>query len=569
MAGAGSGKTATLTGRLIHLLSSGITPSRIVAITFTNKAASEMKQRVASASSQSVDSVFIGTFHSFCSRLLRREATRLSRRPNFTIFDDSDKNRLLRRLLKEMGIPTKELSLSLASAFISRIKNNMPVPAGLIPKQTSRLENLFARYEAALIINNAFDFDDLISKVVFLFKSNPSLLAKYQNLFSYFLVDEYQDVNPVQYWLIKLLVGNSGRLNVVGDDSQAIYGFRGADVRTFLQFNKDFPSAETVILDQNYRSTKNIIEAASGLISKNKEQLAKQLWTEHATGEPIKVIEHADEDEEAVWLVNFLLSNPDSSSRTILYRTNAQSRPLEQALIEANIPYELFGGLHFYERKEIKDIVAALRLASNPADSVSLERLDKNLYRAPFRRLRDTLPNQATSLSPQDLVSYIVEAGEFVDLIRRRFDNADERLENINELINFAGKFSALSEFLEKISLFAGSDLSSSRVKSSAPSAVSLMTIHMAKGLEFDEVYIAGCSEGLLPHHRSLSSNPELEEERRLMYVAMTRARRKLTLSFYDLPSRFLSDIPSTYLSIESKDRFLDFDDEMRYITID
>lgn len=406
------------------------------------------------------------------------------------------------------------------------------------------------------------------------------------------MVDEYQDLNNKQYELIKLLVGDSPRISVVGDDQQMIYSFRGSNFQIFLDFENDWPDANVILLEENYRSTSNIIKAASALMQNNRNRSAswrtKTLWTKKEGGEPVRIIETADEDGEAEWLTGEIgkIKNQNKNAEiAVLYRTNAQSRAIEQSLIEKGISYQIFGGLRFYERKEIKDIVAALRYAQNPKDEVSRERLEKNIAKGRFSKFRESLYGDESSTSPTELIHSFIESTSYLDLVDKNFMNADERRENIAELLHFASGFEELPKFLEQIALLQPMDsTANSKVHmangknklfaiSNEQYAVNLMTIHLAKGLEFDFVFVPGCNEGLLPHSRSLRTEMEIEEERRLMYVAMTRAKKELFLSFYDIPSRFLGELPDELTEFESlvseENEFSDLDSEERYITLD
>ena len=614
VAGAGTGKTRTLTSRLLYLIGSGISPRHIVAITFTNKAAKEMAKRVLLSTNNEFflnerirkfaphsifadASPFIGTFHSFGARILRSEARHLGRTPNFVIFDSGDSLQLIKKIMKALGAETRRGSRDRGPVYfaqkISRLKNGIIDASELQHSATKDVFALevFERYERELLKQNAFDFDDLIGKVGDVFREHPEVLEKYRKRFQYVLVDEYQDLNNCQYELIRLLVGDSARISVVGDDQQMIYSFRGSNFNIFLDFENDWPDANVIFLEENYRSTANIIKASSALIRQNTRQKPKNLWTKNEEGTPVKIAEAEDEDVEAEWIaeqVNRLISelvNLNKKIKTnqpinqltsiaILYRTNAQSRAIEQALIERSIPYRIFGGLRFYERKEIKDIVAALRLVQNPKDEVSRERLEKNLSKGRFMKFREFI-KEGKDVSPQDLTRIFLETTGYLELLERNFPNSDDRKENIAELLNFASGFTELAPFLEQIALLQPADSlqsQESRVKGQE-SEVHLMTIHLAKGLEFDTVFVAGCNEGILPHGRSLGSEAEIEEERRLMYVAMTRAKKELNLSFYDIPSRFLGELPAELTEFESlnseNQKILDIDSEERYITLD
>ncbi|OGM92676.1 hypothetical protein A2372_00520 [Candidatus Wolfebacteria bacterium RIFOXYB1_FULL_54_12] len=597
VAGAGSGKTKTLTSRLISLLQRGVQPESIIAITFTNKAAGEVRERVQKmiedapsvipapepeSASNKIDSsfhgndktlvkeLFLGTFHSFGARILKKEARIFGRTANYTIFDADDSKSLIKKVVAGAGLSerdAKRLTPLVLRREFSKIKDEMVDPE---QAEDELVYRLFKLYEQALQNNNAFDFDDLIQKPVMLFLGNPEILAGYQERFRYILVDEYQDTNTAQYMLIKLLASKYRNLSVVGDDQQSIFKFRGSDFRNFLNFEKDWPDAKVVLLEENYRSTANIIKAASAVISHNHLQKSKTLWTNNPEGGKVKVVEQYSADGEAEWVAGHLDAIrlfSDYGSLAILYRTNAQSRALEQALIERGMSYRIFGGLKFYERKEIKDIVAALRYGSNPQDSVSLDRLKKSFLKKPYTQLKEELPQKAAMLRPVELIGYILMVTDYFNYIERTQTNSVERIENIKELIEFASGFEKMEDFLERISLLEATDTVKKKdLKRVQDNIVNLMTIHMSKGLEFDAVFVVGVNDGLLPHQMSYHNESEIEEERRLMYVAMTRARRELYLTFYHLPSRFLSEIPSGLMEFEGG---RGFDDEERYIEMD
>ncbi len=562
VAGAGSGKTRTLTGRLMAILESGVSPKNIIAITFTNKAAEEMRNRIVASRQSSVVGPFIGTFHSLGARILKREAGFFGRASNFSIFDEDDSLRLIKAMIKNFNFSENRRGLNppaLKKEF-SRFKSEL--------KDAEETEIFFNEYENLLKKNNAFDFDDLIEKPVRLFQEQSSVLEKYQNQFQHILVDEFQDTNTVQYRFIKLLAQRHNNLSVVGDDQQAIYGFRHADFRIFLNFEKDWPKTKTVFLEQNYRSTGNIINAANAVIANNKFQKPKNLWTECSDGEQVKMIEHGDAVFEADWIAKRISNSHSQISRkisaAILYRTNAQSRAIEASLIGRGIGYLIFGGLKFYERKEIKDIIAGLRWNFNKNDLISLSRLEKNFNKKTFLAAKKEM-SEANGLAPKELIGRFLESTEYFNYLKKNHANADERVENIKELIYFASGFNDLGDFLERVSLFQSGDDSSGSRKNADKPFVYLMTVHLAKGLEFDEVYIAGVNEGFLPHERSCADEAKVEEERRLMYVAMTRAKKRLYLNFYHLPSRFLSEIPSEFIEFIGG---RPLDDEERYIEI-
>lgn len=567
-AGAGSGKTRVLTQRLIHLLESGISADKIIAITFTNKAASEMKSRITQdirvvksrhssnpSNSNNSDTPnisngalapqmpFVGTFHSFCAKILREEAKKLGRDSNFVIFDSNDSKKIVRDLAKEMDLSGDKKTVPKLRKSISRIKNKLLD----IKESDEKTRALYEAYEKELKKQNAFDFDDLIEKVVRLFKEHSEILKKYQKKYSYVLVDEYQDINEAQYILLKYLCKEHGNINVVGDDQQSIYGFRWSNFTNFLNFEKDWPEAKIVKLGQNYRSTSNIVNAAASVINNNKLQRPKKLFTENKEGSFVQIVGTKSQEEEADTVIRRLVEGNVENDKAILYRTNAQSRAIEAALNLNSIPYEIFGGITFYERKEIKDIISALRYATNPKDKISRERIEKTFRKSVSGELLDNLPKMAQSLTILELLGYFLKITDYFELIKKKFDNAEERIENISELIYFAGTFDNLSEFIERVSLLQATD----KLDKSSEQPIKLMTIHLAKGLEFDEVYLIGASEGLLPHQKSLFSEDDLEEERRLAYVAMTRAKKRLQISFFGFASRFLYEIPSELVEFQ------------------
>ena len=569
-AGAGSGKTKTLTSRLLFLLSQGVPGREIVAITFTNKAAEEMKRR-ATASFLSQKNInknstheeeelpFIGTFHSFGARMLRAEAEAFDRNKSFSIFDENDAVKLIKQILKNGDFDKTQYPFGMVRKNISRAKSE------LTPLFTDeRLEYLYNQYELELKKHNAFDFDDLIEKPVRLFESFAQKLANYQNRFRYFLVDEYQDVNTAQYRLIKLLSDKEKNLSVVGDDHQSIYSFRSADFRNFLNFERDFPNAKIIVLNQNYRSTKNIVAASSSVISHNKNQRPKTLWTENEEGALIHIQGFYNAESEAEWLVENI---GNTRNTAVLYRTNAQSRPIEQACVFNKIPYFIYGGLKFYDRKEIKDIVSAMRYAVNPADELSKERLLKEFKKTRVRPIIDSLPEMAISLSPVEFIGYLLKKTDYLESLKSD-KNFEDRKENIGELISFAGGFASVAELVERVSLLESTDQPKSignAFSKNENAPLCLMTIHMAKGLEFDNVFLVGASESILPHERSIFKTDDLEEERRLMYVAMTRAKKKLSISFFRNASRFLYEIPPE-LVVFANSNFSFSDEDTMYL---
>ncbi len=546
-AGAGSGKTRTLTQRVIHLIKQGVSPRRIIAITFTNKAADEIKHRIyAEIPPKTIEQMpFLGTFHSFGARVLREEAKILGRTSRFTIFDDSDSLRVVKRVSVRLDLNSLRHPASKTAHKISKVKTELinQDELGGVDKE------IFAAYEGELRLNNAFDFEDLIEKPVRLFESHPNIIEKHRKRYSYILVDEFQDVNRAEYALVKLLAAQHRNLNAIGDDQQSIYRFRGADFRNFIDFEKDWPGVKVINLGENYRSSGAIVRASYGVIKNNKHQRLKRLWTSNDEGVPIRIVATDNAEDEADKIVSEISSSdPASREVAVLYRTNAQSRALEGALSLAGIPYEIFGGLKFYDRKEVKDIISAVRYALNPKDLVSLERLQKTFRKAVARELEDKLPKLGEELELMELIGFFMKTTDYPTYLSDKFENVEDRLENVKELLGFAGTFADSSEFLERVTLLQDADRPAKNISGNG---VKLMTIHMAKGLEFDKVFIAGAAEGVLPHQRSLSALEEVEEERRLMYVAMTRARQELVISFYGMASRFLYEVPPELVKFE------------------
>ncbi len=551
-AGAGSGKTRTLTERVIYLINSKVDPERIVAITFTNKAADEMRKRILEGVHRTGKKKlpYIGTFHAFGARILRKEAKSLTRNHGFSIFDDDDSLRVIKKSVKSLGLPE---NIKISSALFLKDISNAKMELLTSDSLESPVREVFLDYEVRLKEQNAFDFDDLITKVVELLSANPVKLKKYQDQFDHILVDEYQDINHAQYVLIKLLSKEHGNLNVVGDDQQSIYAFRGANIKTFLDFERDWPGAKIVHLGENYRSTSNIVGAAAKVIENNRLQIRKKLWTQNPKGAPVCVLGTYSAEEEADSIASKIISKGFRDS-AILYRTNAQSRALEQALNFNSIPYEMYGGVKFYDRKEIKDILAPLRYALNPKDQISRERIEKSFLKKIGERLIKELPAMAKTLGLMELTGYILKTTDYFEYLVKKFDNALERTENVRELISFASGFDSLEEFMERVALLNANDSINRLGEKDAP--VKLMTIHLAKGLEFDDVYIAGVNDGTLPHHRSFFNEEDIEEERRLMYVAMTRAKENLTLSFHSIASRFLYEMPPELISFKKAGQF-------------
>lgn len=578
VAGAGTGKTRTLTSRIVYLMSQGVPGNNICAITFTNKAAKEMLERVNEyfgGHLPAQDRPQISTFHSLGAKILRRYHSRAGRTADFAIFDQDDSFRALKKAIKRLDLPHKE-GPAWFEGKISQIKNGQ-LDVVEIMESTRAAERaivlVFAEYEKELARNNGFDFDDLIYQANRIFSAYPETAEHYREKFTHILVDEYQDINNSQYEMLRHLVGENARLSVVGDDQQTIYSWRGSNFEIFLNFERDWPEAEIVILEKNYRSAGNILNAAGAVIKNNRRQKQKNLRPILPEGEKIKMVEVIDEEQEAGWIAHEIRElkssdSPAGQSVAILYRTNAQSRAIEQALLRANISYLVFGGIKFYERKEIKDLLAAARFLANPADGLSKERLEKNFGKRRTAGFSEEIQGKNT-LPPAETLKFCIGYFDYINYTVQDLTNPIDRQENILELIRFAGEFQKLSDFLEQVTLLQATDQPQNKSRDSRP--VYLMTIHLAKGLEFGSVFIAGCNEGLLPHARAIAPE-EVEEERRLMYVAMTRARHKLYLSFYDAPSRFLGEIPgelTSYMNLAAGgDKEEEFEDsEDRYIS--
>jgi DNA helicase-2/ATP-dependent DNA helicase PcrA len=649
IAGAGSGKTKTLTHRVAYLIKNLNIPARnILAVTFTNKAAQEMKERIMKILYPEADANFkyslygnsnlpiLGTFHAICSKILRSEIEALGYAKTFHIVDDQDQQILLKRILKELEIDSQQFAPRALLAAISKAKNELMTPEQFKNQANGYYEEVVAKvyalYQARLKENNGLDFDDIIMFTVQLFKNFPAVLEKYQNQFQYIMVDEYQDTNRAQYLLINLLAGKHRNLCVVGDDWQSIYKFRGADIKNILNFEKDYAEAKVIHLEQNYRSSQVILDAAYGVISKNINRKDKNLWTEKEAGHLVTSFEAADERDEAEFVANEIKAsnngpastrgNDRSSTRggtfgkfVVLYRTNAQSRAIEEMFLKKSIPYRIIGGIKFYQRKEVKDVIAYLRLISNHSDMISLERsinepkrnigkttlgkwiaisrelqldyIEVGLKMASFdkqtlgknqlptlkvdaivkfcefiRRMKEVQPR----ISLSDFIEKVFQESGYEKMLSADGDDGEKRSENVHELVSVAKKYDEmkddyedlLSAFLEEVALASDVDNVDQN-----EDAVHMMTLHSAKGLEFPVVFIVGLEEGILPHSRSLLSSGEMEEERRLMYVGLTRAKEKIYLLFtrqrtlfgstqMNSPSRFLEDIPEKLMKKNS-----------------
>lgn len=622
MAGAGSGKTKVLTCRVANLLQKGVRPYRILAITFTNKAAAEMRERVNNMSGPAAKDVWLFTFHAFCARFLRMEIDKLpGYGGNFAIYDTADSQNLIKQILKEMNLDDKRFQ---PSGILSRISNakNALQDAAAFARQAGdfyeqKVADIYSRYEQKMQLNNALDFDDLLMLSIKLLQENKEVREKYQDRFDYLLVDEYQDTNHAQYLLTKFLAAKHRNICVVGDADQSIYGWRGADIQNILDFEKDYPDAKVIKLEQNYRSTQIILDAANAVIENNTGRKPKNLWTENKSGADIIYFQAVDERDEARFVIEQLQNlqrteNKKLGDMAILYRTNTQSRIFEEMLIKSGISYNMVGGLKFYERKEIKDIIAYLRVIFNPADSLSLLRIinvpkrgigdaslakiqayaaanNVSLFEAVSNaaaidglssrfvsKLDDLagiifeLMNLANEAPVEDLIDRVLrDTGYLEELENERTPQAQSRIDNLHELISVAQEFAAseeennLENFLAHVALV--SDIDDTEL---GEDAITLMTLHSSKGLEFPVVFLVGMEEGLFPHARTLMDETEIEEERRLCYVGITRAKEKLFLSSTKMrtiygntvtypPSRFLQEIPARLVkTIKRQERF-------------
>ncbi|MBE5768101.1 MAG: DNA helicase PcrA [Clostridiales bacterium] len=614
LAGAGSGKTRALTCRVANLMDSGVPAWNILALTFTNKAANEMKTRIAHlVGEEKAEDAWISTFHSTCARILRRDIEKIGYTRSFVIYDDDDQLAVLKEIIKRMNIDEKYLPPKELRAKISDAKNKLLGPDEWF-QRTDRdrrcqlIHDVFLEYETRLKGLNALDFDDLLVKTLELMADHPPVLDSYRNRFRYVMVDEYQDTNYAQYMLIKLLTDKSRNLCVVGDDDQSIYGWRGADIRNILDFEKDYPDATVIKLEQNYRSTANILDAANQVIAHNAGRKEKVLWTEAGEGELIQLFAAGDEREEAAWIADRIrqLHKQQSPYGTVavLYRTNAQSRVLEEMLMRSGIPYKVFGGQKFYERREVRDVIAYLRVLANPNDDVSLRRIinvpkraigdttvqelvnhahlnDMPLYSA-LSDMPDSLgsrPRKSVSdfFSMISMLGAMKEAMPLTDFVKALIDttglmtqyqkedtdDARSRVENIMEFMGAVEEFArempdaTVEAYLENVALVTDLDMAED-----SRGYVTLMTLHSAKGLEFPNVFICGMEEGVFPSGRSLMDPERMEEERRLCYVGITRAQKRLYLSracqrmLYNQvnrndPSRFLGEIPERLLEDE------------------
>ena len=621
IAGAGSGKTRVLTYKIAYLMTEGVDPFNILALTFTNKAAKEMKERIATIVGNEAKNLWMGTFHSVFARILRIEAHKIGYTSNFTIYDSDDSQKLVSRIIKEFNLDKDQYKYKSIFSRISSMKNSFITPNNYLNNEElllsdkisnrSKFYHIYNEYVERCFKAGAMDFDDLLLKTNELLNSYPDTLSKYQNIFKYILVDEYQDTNHSQYLIIRALSDKFQNICVVGDDAQSIYSFRGANINNILNFQKDFPDSKIFRLEQNYRSTKNIVNAANSLIENNQKRLKKNVWTENESGEKISVNKLLTDGEEGRFVASSIFENKmqsqlQNSDFAILYRTNAQSRSFEDALRKKNISYRVYGGLSFYQRKEIKDVLAYLRLLINPDD----EQAFKRIINFPARGIGQTTLNKIaveaknSSVSDYIFIKDLLKSSEIlnnstknklldfvimIESIKNKIEHADvfditkevlkqsglynlykndeslegiNRIQNIEELLNGIKDFvenneksqASVSSFLQDVALATDQDNDTND-----NNKVSLMTVHLAKGLEFPYVYIVGLEENLFPSAMNLNSRTELEEERRLFYVALTRAEKKIYLSYvlsryrWGKPvdsekSRFIDEIKEEYL---------------------
>ena len=621
LAGAGSGKTRVLTTRIAYLVKEkNIDPFNILAITFTNKAAKEMKERIISLLGNIGYNMQISTFHSFGLFLIKENYKELGYKPNFTILDSDDTLTLIKKILKELNLDSKIYNPKAIRNSISGAKNELFTPKDYERYVGSDFEEkvleVYKKYEERLILNNSFDFDDLLMKPIELFKNNPMILKKYQERFKYILIDEYQDTNEAQYKLSKMLANKYKNICVVGDDSQAIYSWRGANYKNILNFEKDYKDAKTVYLEENYRSTKTILNAANDVIKNNKMKKEKRLWTSNEEGLKIKYHRSENEKDEGFYVISeikkLLNNGVKKGDIAVLYRTNAQSRTIEECLLRDNIPYKVVGSFYFYNRKEIKDLISYLKLIYNHYDDNSLLRIINvpkrgiglktienlsikavskkcSIYDAiesgkelEFKKIIEEIEQEKDNLSLTELVELVLNKSKMKqDLIDEKTLEADIRLENLEEFKSITRNFEekngiiSLGEFLEEITLV--SDVEEHKDNNDV---ITLMTIHSSKGLEFKNVFLIGLEEGIFPHKNSFNSSEELEEERRLCYVAITRSKKNLWLvnarrriifgdSMINPPSRFIDEIEKKNLEIEDLEQVFDkqsmVDDKQEY----
>jgi len=566
LAGAGSGKTRVLISKVINLITNKkVNPSSILMITFTNKAAKEMKDRIIKNLSPNLRLGFIGTFHSLCARILRIEGKKLGIDNKYLIYDEGDQLKLIKNIMKAEDI--YEFKPQYALNRISEAKNELISPINYLKfftdHRAKNIAKIYLHYQKSLKKNSALDFDDLLIKAIELFQKSKSTLNKYQEIYKYILIDEFQDTNFAQYILTKLLAGKYKNITVVGDFSQSIYSWRGADIKNLERFNEDFPKTSIYRLERNYRSTQRILDFAHQIIQKNKTHPILHLTSEQHAGEEVYFYEADNDQEEGIFLVNEINKlniSRNLDSIAVLYRTNAQSRALEEVLLHYSIPYTLIGGVRFYERKEIKDVLSYIRLFINPKDQLSSERILKlgkrrwEKFKLLYRKIKKDFENIIT----EDLINKIFEATGYLEF----FDDQDaddfSRLENIKELKSVAVRFPNIIEFLEQVALVE-SEYFESEKRNVGDHGIKLMTLHQSKGLEFDYVFITGVEEGLLPHSRSMDDFFQLEEERRLFYVGITRAKQRLYI--INAKKRFMFG----KMNYSMKSRFIIEDEELEY----
>lgn len=567
LAGAGSGKTRVLTYKVIYLIENGIDSNNILMVTFTNKAANEMKERMQKffGAREKFQLPTISTFHALCAKILRIDGQRIGIPNNFLIYDEQDQKDAVKEAFEILGISLKEYKPTSVLGNISSAKNELINESEYPQLARGHFQEIVAKvyvvYQKILKENGALDFDDLILKTIELFRKEPEVLKKYQNKFKYVLVDEYQDTNHAQYLLTKMLSARWNNVCVVGDFSQSIYSFRGADFLNLAKFKEDFKDVKTFSLSQNYRSTQKILDAASSVISKNNTHPVLKLWTENETGEEVTVYESLNEEKEAEFIVDQILKlkyeNPDfrNFDFSVLYRTNAQSRAIEEIFIHRGISYILIGGTRFYERKEIKDALSFLKSLANHKDKVSLKRIEK-LGKTRLAKFLEFQKGFNTGQQTIEILDSVIKATDYLSLYNNEDEEDAQRLENIKELRSVAIEFPDLNQFLENVSLVEQEYMPDHiKDENGKKDAVNLMTLHAAKGLEFKVVFMVGMEEGLFPHSRSMMDKNELEEERRLCYVGMTRARKKLYLTYSrkrlffgqkttNIVSRFILELP-------------------------
>jgi len=608
LAGAGSGKTRVLTHRVAYLIERGVAPWSILAITFTNKAAKEMKERIEKLVDENADDIWVSTFHSCCARILRRDIEKLGYQRSFTIYDDDDQMGLVKSIVKELNLNDKMYPPREIKTIISDAKNKLLMPGEWLKEagddfRNRKIHDVYERYEKRLKESNALDFDDLLVKTMVLLTEHAPVLEYYRRKFNYILVDEYQDTNLAQYELVRLLAGEKRNVCVVGDDDQSIYGWRGADIRNILEFERDFPGCRVIKLEQNYRSTGNILDAANQVIAHNAGRKEKALWTDSGEGEKIRLYTAEDERDEAAYvcshLENIRRKGGKVGNAAVLYRTNAQSRVVEEALVRAGIPYKVYGGMKFYERKEVKDLIAYLRAIVNPSDDMAVRRIINEPKRgigdttvqtlmdyaqaegmplssavllaedAPlssrargpvtkFALLLEDLNEAREMMQPDEFLRHVIEKTGYEEQYKQS-DNDENRsrLENIAELETAVREYIArepeggLEGFLENVALVTDLDSMDDNMQ-----VLTLMTLHSAKGLEFETVFLIGMEDGIFPTSRSLFDEEKMEEERRLCYVGITRAKKQLFLTLarsralygsrqFNMKSRFLDEIPS------------------------